>query len=220
MKKITLAAMLLVAAIAFTSCGNPAGSGAGNQNNTGSEDSGSGAAGSGGSSGSNSGTITYDDCTTTITRDQIVLSDGNWEVKLEEEEVNEPVLGTTIFKVTSATNQLTFTAGTYTVVRDLTAIWSNFDNGTGAVDLETLSEEERIQCLAHIYTNYSITFNGKVMTAVRTLTTSELQGYTDTFTFNNSIPETADIKINAAVTKCKISYTVPGYNVRIFAHKL
>ena len=216
MKKITIAAMLLAAAIAFTSCGNPAGSGAGNQNNTGSGDAGSGDAGSG---DSNTTTVTFDDCTTSITRDQIVLSDGNWEIKQEEE--GPTSLETTVYVASSSSNVLTFTSGTFKRVVDFADQWSNFNNGTGAVDLNTLSDEEQLEVFNYLFNNSTNTISGTVVTSTRDFTSEELEYRSNNFTFN-SIQEDAEIKINSAETKCKIVWTIPSINftIRIFAHKL
>lgn len=220
MKKITIAAMLLAAAIAFTSCGNPAGSGAGNQNNTGSGDSGSGDAGSG---DSNTTTVTFDDCTTTITKDQIELSDGNWGVK--KIDLFEYITNTSETVASVTDGNYTFISGKLTTTFDLTDAMTA-DQITAFNQLSQAEKEQQISQLnTHFmhFTNVTTNINGTNVSIVSNGSASELAQLSNQFTLS-TLPSTATIKTNSNKTKYTFSYTETygndTLNVSWFINKL
>ena len=90
MKKLSIVAgLLLTSALVFMGCKNPA-----------------------------SGEVSFDDCTETITKSEIELSDGNWAVKAEGENNNGQTI--TYDLVASVTGGVvTLTSGTITMSFDL-----------------------------------------------------------------------------------------------------
>jgi cytochrome c biogenesis protein ResB len=180
MKNISIVAgLLLTSALVFMGCKNPA-----------------------------SGEVSFDDCTETITKSEIELSDGNWAVKAEGENNNGQTR--TYDLVASVTGGVvTFTSGTATTSFDL----ANSMTADQISAFNQLTQEQKEQMISQMQGSLpegsSIRIDGTKVSISVTMDESGLTNMKSQFNFS-ALPADTEIKTNANKTKYTFSLDM-GY---------
>lgn len=173
MKKITiLGTMLLAAALIFTGCKD------------------------------NDATNEFDDCTTTVTSDDIVLADGNWTIKAVISADGESSNMT--LKATVENGEYTFTSGSGTMTSDVKEGLAEM--GITEAQWNSLSnDEKKLLFSMFLPEGASVSFNGTKMTVTATLDAKTLAGLKNQYDLDN-LPPTATIKSNDAKDKYVVTF--------------
>lgn len=162
----------------------------------------------------NSTTVSFDDCTTTVT--EVSLADGNWTVKVVMND--ERNSGEMNIKAIVSNGSYSFTSGTGTQTIDLATQMSAEELNA----FNKLTDEEKKQIIEKMSSSApegaTVTINGTKVTITAALdakTLAEMQLSMDL----SELPSNANLKTNSDNTKYIIYYTEDGMTVTIYISK-
>jgi len=161
----------------------------------------------------NSTTVSFDDCTTTVT--EVSLADGNWTLKITQSadgmssEIN--------IKATASNGSYTYKSGSGTETVDLSKILEEEE----LAEFNALSADEKKQTLIEEMNcpeDATITFNGNSVTIKASLSTEDLAAIQSAYDLS-SIPSEAIIKTNSDKTKYTITLSDDGMTMVFYISK-
>ena len=161
----------------------------------------------------NSTTVSFDDCTTTVT--EVSLADGNWTLKITQSadgmssEIN--------IKATASNGSYTYKSGSGTETVDLSKMMEEEE----LAEFNALSADEKKQALIEEMNcpeDATITFNGNSVTIKASLSTEDLAAIQSAYDLS-SIPSEAIIKTNSDKTKYTITLSDDGMTMVFYISK-
>ena len=185
MKKILTFLMVFVALFTFVAC-----------------DTGNSSSGNGGNGTSNDVAKEFADCTTDVDFENVVFSNGNWNV-IGIQQRTEGIASVKL-QATAKDNSFTYTSGTGANIIDASIMFEEYPEHLDALRNAKNDEEKTAMSFGGMPEGATVTWDGLIATMTFPLSQEDLEA--DVYKFS-SFPEDAVVKCNADKTKYVISIT-------------